>query len=116
MGMNLRRDSNRVETIAVVNLVKTTFGPKGMDKILQSMGARKRIAIYDDDNTLFPSITSRIIVIGMARGQRLFGYFYSGGASCWRREATSPDNLSLDHPQMQPRECTKELKYQAKQE
>jgi T-complex protein 1 subunit beta len=40
-------------------LVKTTLGPKGMDKILQSMGdphARKKITVTNDGATILKSI------------------------------------------------------------
>lgn len=45
--------------IAVADLVKTTLGPKGMDKILQSMGdehARKKITVTNDGATILGSI------------------------------------------------------------
>lgn len=45
--------------IAVADLVKTTLGPKGMDKILQSLGdehARKKITVTNDGATILGSI------------------------------------------------------------
>jgi len=48
-----------VGAIAVADLVKTTLGPKGMDKILQSMGdenARKKITVTNDGATILQSI------------------------------------------------------------
>lgn len=45
--------------IAVSDLVKTTLGPKGMDKILQSVGneqARKVITVTNDGATILGSI------------------------------------------------------------
>lgn len=48
-----------VGAIAVADLVKTTLGPRGMDKILQSMGdenARKRITVTNDGATILSSI------------------------------------------------------------
>ena len=45
--------------IAVADLVKTTLGPKGMDKILQSIGdenARKAITVTNDGATILKSI------------------------------------------------------------
>ena len=45
--------------IAIADLVKTTLGPKGMDKILQSMGsesARKQITVTNDGATILKSI------------------------------------------------------------
>ena len=45
--------------IAIADLVKTTLGPKGMDKILQSMGdehARKTITVTNDGATILKSI------------------------------------------------------------
>lgn len=48
-----------VGAIAVADLVKTTLGPKGMDKILQSVGndqARKVITVTNDGATILKSI------------------------------------------------------------
>lgn len=45
--------------IAVADLVKTTLGPKGMDKILLSMtdpNQRKRITVTNDGATILASI------------------------------------------------------------
>ena len=45
--------------IAVADLVKTTLGPKGMDKILQSLGdeqSRKKIIVTNDGATILQSI------------------------------------------------------------
>lgn len=45
--------------IAISDLVKTTLGPKGMDKILQSLGsesARKVITVTNDGATILKSI------------------------------------------------------------
>jgi len=44
-----------VGAIAVADLVKTTLGPKGMDKILQSLGdehMRKKITVTNDGATI----------------------------------------------------------------
>lgn len=47
-----------VGAIAVADLVKTTLGPKGMDKILQSMSeqGRKTITVTNDGATILKSI------------------------------------------------------------
>ena len=48
-----------VGAIAIADLVKTTLGPKGMDKILASMGdeqARKKITVTNDGATILQSI------------------------------------------------------------
>jgi T-complex protein 1 subunit beta len=48
-----------VGAIAVADLVKTTLGPKGMDKILQSLGdehSRKKITVTNDGATILGSI------------------------------------------------------------
>jgi T-complex protein 1 subunit beta len=48
-----------VGAIAIADLVKTTLGPKGMDKILQSMGdmsSRKQIVVTNDGATILKSI------------------------------------------------------------
>ena len=45
--------------IAIADLVKTTLGPKGMDKILQSVGdpmAAKSITVTNDGATILRSI------------------------------------------------------------
>jgi len=55
----MARMQSFVGAIAVADLVKTTLGPKGMDKILQSMGdehARKRITVTNDGATILQSI------------------------------------------------------------
>jgi len=49
-----------VGAIAIADLVKTTLGPKGMDKILVSMGgnesSRKKITVTNDGATILQSI------------------------------------------------------------
>jgi len=48
-----------VGAIAIADLVKTTLGPKGMDKILQSMGdsqQRRQITVTNDGATILKSI------------------------------------------------------------
>jgi len=48
-----------VGAIAVADLVKTTLGPKGMDKILQSIGgeqSRKLLTVTNDGATILKSI------------------------------------------------------------
>jgi len=55
----MARMQSFVGAIAVADLVKTTLGPKGMDKILQSMGdehARKKITVTNDGATILQSI------------------------------------------------------------
>ena len=55
----LARMQSFVGAIAVADLVKTTLGPKGMDKILQSMGdpsAKKQITVTNDGATILKSI------------------------------------------------------------
>ncbi len=48
--------SSFVGAIAIADLVKTTLGPKGQDKILQSMG-NGSITITNDGATILGSIT-----------------------------------------------------------
>jgi len=52
------RMSAFIGAIAVADLVKTTLGPKGMDKILQSVGERnkKKISFTNDGATILKSI------------------------------------------------------------
>jgi len=47
-----------IGAIAVADLVKTTLGPKGMDKILQSIGERdrKKVTFTNDGATILKSI------------------------------------------------------------
>jgi len=55
----LARLQSFVGAIAISDLVKTTLGPKGMDKILQSLGsesARKVITVTNDGATILKSI------------------------------------------------------------
>jgi len=55
----LARMQSFVGAIAVADLVKTTLGPKGMDKILQSLGdehSRKKITVTNDGATILSSI------------------------------------------------------------
>ena len=48
-----------IGAIAVADMVKTTLGPKGMDKILQSMDERAKnlITVTNDGATILKSIT-----------------------------------------------------------
>jgi T-complex protein 1 subunit beta len=57
-GENARLQSF-VGAIAVADLVKTTLGPKGMDKILQSVGdptQKRSITVTNDGATILKSI------------------------------------------------------------
>jgi len=45
-----------VGAIAIADLVKTTLGPKGMDKILQSMGQNAEVTVTNDGATILKSI------------------------------------------------------------
>lgn len=50
------RLSSFVGAIAIGDLVKSTLGPKGMDKILQSMGRNNTIQVTNDGATILRSI------------------------------------------------------------
>ena len=51
------RLSSFIGAIAVADLVKTTLGPKGMDKILQPMGDRnQKIQVTNDGATILKSV------------------------------------------------------------
>ncbi|KAH3726757.1 hypothetical protein DPMN_052626 [Dreissena polymorpha] len=50
------RLSSFVGAIAIGDLVKSTLGPKGMDKILQSMGRSEKIQVTNDGATILRSI------------------------------------------------------------
>mmetsp|Transcript_31888 Transcript_31888/g.44205 ORF Transcript_31888/g.44205 Transcript_31888/m.44205 type:complete len:529 (+) Transcript_31888:119-1705(+) len=45
-----------VGAMAIADLVKTTLGPKGMDKILQSMGRGNAVSVTNDGATILKSI------------------------------------------------------------
>lgn len=45
-----------VGAVAIADLVKTTLGPKGMDKILQSMGRGNEITVTNDGATILKAI------------------------------------------------------------
>jgi T-complex protein 1 subunit beta len=45
-----------VGAIAVGDLVKSTLGPKGMDKILQSVSDTKNVMVTNDGATILKSI------------------------------------------------------------
>jgi len=48
--------SSFVGAIAITDLVKTTLGPKGMDKILQSMGRDGNVVVTNDGATILKSV------------------------------------------------------------
>jgi len=50
------RMASFVGAMAIADLVKTTLGPKGMDKILQSMGRGQAITVTNDGATILKSI------------------------------------------------------------
>lgn len=50
------RTSSFIGAIAIADLVKTTLGPKGMDKILQSMSKGGNISVTNDGATILKSI------------------------------------------------------------
>ncbi|CAL8465995.1 g5531 [Coccomyxa elongata] len=45
-----------VGAMAIADLVKTTLGPKGMDKILQSMGRGQEVVVTNDGATILKSL------------------------------------------------------------
>lgn len=45
-----------VGAVAIADLVKTTLGPKGMDKILQSMGRGNEVTVTNDGATILKAI------------------------------------------------------------
>jgi len=54
-GENARL-SSFVGAVAICDLVKTTLGPKGMDKILQSTGREQSVTVTNDGATILKSI------------------------------------------------------------
>lgn len=68
-----------VGAIALADLVKTTLGPKGMDKILKSMGAgpkSDKITITNDGATILGSVhidnAAAKILIGKLKSPKTF--------------------------------------------
>jgi len=45
-----------VGAVAIADLVKSTLGPKGMDKILQSMGRGQSVTVTNDGATILKAI------------------------------------------------------------
>ncbi len=45
-----------VGAMAIADLVKTTLGPKGMDKILQSVSQGEQVTVTNDGATILKSI------------------------------------------------------------
>ncbi|KAK4752718.1 hypothetical protein SAY87_021516 [Trapa incisa] len=50
------RMASFVGAIAIADLVKTTLGPKGMDKILQSTGRGREVTVTNDGATILKSL------------------------------------------------------------
>nr|GEX99621.1 T-complex protein 1 subunit beta [Tanacetum cinerariifolium] len=49
------RKASFVGALAIADLVKTTLGPMGMDKILQSTGRGHSVTVTNDDATILKS-------------------------------------------------------------
>jgi T-complex protein 1 subunit beta len=45
-----------IGAMAIADLVKTTLGPKGMDKILQSTGRGRSVTVTNDGATILKSL------------------------------------------------------------
>lgn len=78
-GENARM-SSFVGAMAIADLVKTTLGPKGMDKILQSMSRSREVSVTNDGATILKSIhvdnpAARVLV----GEERVVGGGLSGG-------------------------------------
>lgn len=50
------RMASFVGAVAIADLVKSTLGPKGMDKILQSMGRGQEVTVTNDGATILKSV------------------------------------------------------------
>uniref|UniRef100_A0A8R7Q7A6 T-complex protein 1 subunit beta n=1 Tax=Triticum urartu TaxID=4572 RepID=A0A8R7Q7A6_TRIUA len=50
------RMASFVGAMAIADLVKTTLGPKGMDKILQSTGRGRSVTVTNDGATILKSL------------------------------------------------------------
>lgn len=62
--------------IAIGDLVKTTLGPKGMDKILQSTGREGNITVTNDGATILKSIRIDNPAAKILIGKYFFQYIY----------------------------------------
>jgi hypothetical protein len=80
---SLPRQAAFVGAIAVADLVKSTLGPKGMDKILQSMGRGQEVTVTNDGATILKSIhvdnPAAKVLVGERRGARARGAGRAGG-------------------------------------
>jgi T-complex protein 1 subunit beta len=52
------RMSNFVGAIAIKDLIKSTLGPKGMDKILQSTTNMKEVTVTNDGATILKQVAA----------------------------------------------------------
>ena len=52
----MARLSSFVGAMAIADLVASTLGPKGMDKILESMGRSKHVTVTNDGATILKSV------------------------------------------------------------
>lgn len=52
----MARMSSFVGAVAIADMVKTTLGPKGMDKILQSTGQNQEVMVTNDGATILKSV------------------------------------------------------------
>ena len=70
---DLARLSSFVGAMAIADLVKSTLGPKGMDKILQSLGRGNAVTVTNDGATILKSIyvdnPAAKILVDISRGQ-----------------------------------------------
>jgi T-complex protein 1 subunit beta len=69
----IARMSAFVGAMAIADLVKTTLGPKGMDKILQSLSAADHITVTNDGATILKSIVlenpAAHLIVDLSQGQ-----------------------------------------------
>ncbi|RRT48786.1 hypothetical protein BHE74_00022005, partial [Ensete ventricosum] len=54
--LNCFLQASFIGAMAIADLVKTTLGPKGMDKILQSTGRGRNVTVTNDGATILKSL------------------------------------------------------------
>jgi T-complex protein 1 subunit beta len=50
------RETNYIGALAIVDMVKSTLGPKGMDKILEPIDQKGNLSVTNDGSTILKSI------------------------------------------------------------
>lgn len=84
--MRCQSQASFVGAMAVADLVKSTLGPKGMDKILQSMGRGETITVTNDGATILKSLyvdnAAAKVLVGELRPSPLSFHTSAGRLLC----------------------------------